>query len=174
MISIEKLHKKDFLHVHELSGSIKGIVQHPGHFYKIMAAHFGDTFFVAKEKKEDGSIEILGFMMGFLSRKLDGCLFVWQIAVSKNAQGKGVGSRLLDHTINYARAVEDCRYIMATVEIDNYASQKLFEKKGFKNDSATFMETGQEIITEKGKEAIKNYYGSGTDQIFYVLEVQNH
>ncbi|MFO7852589.1 MAG: GNAT family N-acetyltransferase [Bacteroidota bacterium] len=168
MIKIDTHKGTDFLKIHQLAGKIDGIVQHPGHVYKIMADHFGDTFFIAREEND---IEILGFMMGFVSRKMKGELFVWQIAVSGNAQGKGVGSKLLQHTLDYAIKANDCNAVIATVETDNTPSQRLFEKFGFNIDSQKYRKGDQEMLTVDGREAIKNYYGSGTDQIFYVKEV---
>ncbi|MEA1885690.1 MAG: GNAT family N-acetyltransferase [Bacteroidota bacterium] len=171
MIKIDTLKGTDFLKIHQLAGEIDGIVQHPGHVYKIMADHFGDTFFIAREENEDNEIEILGFMMGFVSRKMKGELFVWQIAVSDNAQGKGIGSKLLQHTIDYAIKANDCNAVIATVETDNRPSQKLFEKFGFIIDSQKYRTGNQEMINVNNREAIKNYYGSGTDQIFYIKKV---
>lgn len=171
MIKIDTLSETDFLKIYELAGNIDGIVQHPEHIYKIMADHFGDTFFVAKRENEDNDVDILGFMLGFVSRKIKGELFVWQIAVSGKAQGKSIGSKLLQHTIDYAKRADDCSVVMATVETDNMPSQKLFEKFGFIIDSRKYRTSNQEMIKVNGKEAIKNYYGSGTDQIFYVKNV---
>lgn len=168
MIKIDTHKGTDFLKIHKLAGEIDGIVQHPGHVYKIMADHFGDTFFIARE---DNEIDILGFMMGFMSRKMKGDLFIWQIAVSEKAQGKGLGSKLLQHTIDYAKKLSDCNAVIATVETYNTASQKLFEKFGFTIDSQKYRKEDQEILSVNGREAIKNYYGSGTDQIFYVKKI---
>ncbi len=171
MIKIDTHQGTDFIEIHELTGDIDGIVQHPGHLYKIMADHFGDTFFIAREENEVKEAQILGFMMGFMSPKMKGELFVWQIAVSENAQGKSVGSKLLQHTIDFASKASDCNAVVATVETDNIASQKLFEKFDFQICSQKYVSGNQEFIEVNGKEAIKNYYGSGTDQIFYVKKV---
>ncbi len=168
MIVIEKQSGKDFLEVHRLAGRIAGIVPHPAHLYKIMADHFGDTFFVAKDMAEDGDYDILGFMLGFLSRRIRGHLFVWQVAVSEEFQGKGIATKLLEHTIEYAKKSDECEAVMATVETGNMASRRLFETVGFHIDSGGFRGEGQELITSGEKEAVRNYYQSGTDQIFYV------
>jgi len=170
MIIIEQVSVNDYPEIHRLSGKIKGIVQHPEHLYKIMAVHFGRTFFVARESNH-GFSPVLGFMMGFVSQSIPGHLFVWQIAVSEEAHGRGIGSKLLDRTIKYARESKECVAVMATVETANTGSQRLFEKMGFHIDSERFMEPGQELINRNGHKAVANYYGSGTDQIFYVLDV---
>jgi L-2,4-diaminobutyric acid acetyltransferase len=171
MIHIQQASVNDHFEIHRLSGRIRGIVQHPEHVYKIMAVHFGKTFYVARESDLQSS-PIQGFMMGFVSQSIPGHLFVWQIAVSEEAHGKGIGTRLLEHTVTYARESGECTAVMATVETGNTGSQRLFEKMGFHIDSERFMEQGQELTQRGSKEAVTNYYGSGTDQIFYVLDVK--
>jgi len=172
MVYITTQQGKDYLKVQKLAGEVEGIVQHPRHFYKIMADHFGDTFFVAKEDKTEMS-DVLGYLMGFLSNKMKDHLFLWQIAVSEKAQGQGIGSKLLKHSIKYAQNSEECKAILATVDTDNLASQHLFEKMNFKIASECFKGFEQELIVENGKEAIIDYYSSssGTNQIFYVLKL---
>lgn len=170
MIVVKSIDPDAYAEVHRLAGRIRGIVQHPAHLYKIMSDHFGDTFFVARET-EDGKEPILGFMMGFVSQSIRGHLFVWQIAVTEKAHGKGIGSKLLDHTIDYARKALDCTAVMATVETVNAGSQRLFEKNGFQIASERFKQPGQDLTVRNQKEAVVNYYGSGTDQVFYLLEL---
>ncbi len=53
MIAIDKVSCEDYKAVYRLAGDIDGIVQHAEHVYKIMADHFGDCFFIAREKKEE-------------------------------------------------------------------------------------------------------------------------
>lgn len=171
MIAIDIVKGEDYKAVYRLAGEIDGIVQHAEHVYKIMADHFGDCFFIARDKKEDGSAVVLGFMLGIMSHKFKGQLFVWQIAVSPESQGKKVGSALLKHTLEYARKANDCQSVMATVETTNIGSQRLFEKFGFRIQSEQFKDSGQTLTIDKGKEAVVNYYGSDTDQIFYLMYV---
>ncbi|MFO8130413.1 MAG: GNAT family N-acetyltransferase [Bacteroidales bacterium] len=171
MLAIDTVRGEDYKAVHRLAGEIDGIVQHAGHVYKIMADHFGDSFFIAHEKKQNGPSVVLGFMLGFVSQKFKGHLFVWQIAVSHKSQGKKVGSGLLKHTVEYARKTRDCHAVMATVETTNIGSQRLFEKLGFTIRSEKFRGNGQVLTVHHGKEAVENFYGSGTDQIFYVMEL---
>ncbi len=128
---------------------------------------------VRKTGEDDtkGNEHLQGYMMGVISHKAARHLFIWQIAVLPEAQGKGFGSKLLEYTIDYARKNDDCEAILATVETDNTASQKLFEKYGFQIESERFKGQLQNMSTNSKKEAVANYYGSGTDQIFYVLRV---
>lgn len=171
MIIIDTVSGEDYKTVYKLAGEIEGIVQHAEHVYKIMADHFGDYFFIARDKKEDGSSIVLGFMMGLMSRSFKGQLFVWQIAVSRKSQGKKLGSALLKHTLDYAHKCKDCQEVMATVETTNIGSQRLFEKLGFTIKSEEFKSPGQILTVNNGKRAVVDYYGSGTDQIFYLKYV---
>lgn len=171
MVKIEALKENDFISVHKVAGKIEGIVQHAEHLYRIMSDHFGDTFFVAREDPENGNSEIIGFMLGFISQKIPGYLFIWQIAVAEASHGKNLGSRLLQYTIDQA-IQKNCKAVMASVETTNIASQRLFEKFGFSINSGEFKSKGQELVFVNSKEAIRNYYNSGTDQIFYVKKIE--
>jgi diaminobutyrate acetyltransferase len=154
--------KKEFMDVQKFVGRCNGLVQHPGHFYKIITEYFGGSFFVAKEDQK-----IVGFTFGFQSQEDEDIFFVWQIGVDKNQRKKGVGSALLEKVIEYAKE-NDIKKVHATVETINEPSQRLFESKGFSNISA---ENGYKIVRENGKDAILNYYGSGTNQILYELDL---
>ena len=159
----------DYLKMHRLVGRIEGLVQHPAHVYKIMCDHFGDSVFLANEG-EPQETEPVGLMLGIISTKMKGLLFVWQIGVDENARGKGIGSKLLQSTIDHARNVGH-RGVMATVETTNIASQKLFEKNGFEIVTEKYQDEYTELLISDGKAALKNYYGSSTDQIFYELSL---
>lgn len=168
MISIKNINDNEFREVYKLVGNINGLIQHQEHVYKIMSDHFNRTFLVAKDRSKNSNAEILGFILGILSQTHKGQLFIWQVGVSEKARGMHIGSRLLEYMIEITAVEEKYESIMATVETDNIASQKLFERQGFTISSSFYREKGQELIIADGKEAIKNYYGSGTDQIFYV------
>jgi|GEM_PF-1356953 len=170
MIKISSIQPGQYRDIHVLAGGIEGIVQHPPHFYRIMADHFGDSFFVATQDTS-GSPEPVGFMMGFISSRIKGHLFIWQIAVAPEAHGRGIGGKLLSHTIGYARSHPHCTALLATVETVNIASQRLFESRNFSIESGRFRGPDQQLILAEGKSAVQNYYGTGTDQIFYLLDL---
>jgi diaminobutyrate acetyltransferase len=154
--------KKEFMDIHDFVGKCNGLVQHPGHFYKIITEYFGGSFFIAKENDE-----IIGFTFGFQSQEDEDIFFMWQIGVDKNQRRKGVASALVEKVIYYAQE-HGCKKVHATVETKNNPSQRLFESKGFNNISA---ENGYKVVRERGKDAIINYYGSGTNQILYELDL---
>lgn len=170
MIYLKNPEGNDYAEMYRLAGEIDGIVQHAEHVYKIMCDHFGQSIFIARKSIGSGNDPMVGLMLGFVSRRMDGLLFVWQIGVHPSGQGKGTGSQLMQKTISYARS-SGCKKVMATVETDNYQSQHLFEKAGFVIATKKYRYGDYEIKTVNKKQAIKNYYGSGTDQIFYEYRI---
>lgn len=143
--------------IHELIGKLEGLVQHPVHFYNIMIRYFGNTFFVAKEGDK-----IAGFVWGFISQSDPEVLFLWQIGVTEEYRGNQLSRKLID---SFTQAARDngCTRIHATVEPENIPSWKMFEKMGFKS----ITKDGIETITQNEKEAMVDYYGSGTNQFLY-------
>lgn len=150
---------EDVSEIHEFIGNLKGLVQHPVHFYKIMIEYFGNSFFVIKTGDK-----IIGLVWGFVSQKNSDVFFLWQIGVSEEYRGKNVARKLIDRLIASAKELRFNR-IHATVETENIASCRMFEKQGFNNISK-----GNTIV-ENGREAIVNYYGSGTNQVLYELNI---
>lgn len=152
----------DYLKLHELIGKIEGIVQHPTHFYKIMIRYFGNSIPVAIENGE-----FVGFLLGFVSQTDSDEFFIWQLGVDPAQRGKKIAKKIMEYTKSIAKQ-KGCRRITATVETVNKPSQRLFESCGYQivtNDSLG------ELIEEHGKLAVKNYYSSGTNQVFYELKI---
>lgn len=145
----------DYLKIHELTGRLEGLVQHPVHFYSIMTRYFGNSFFIIREEDE-----IIGFTWGFVSQTDKDVFFLWQIGLDKQYRGRKLAQKLVGRLMDFAEN-NDCKKIHATVETDNIASARMFEKMDFRNASY-----GNTII-ENGKKAMANYYGSGTNQILY-------
>jgi diaminobutyrate acetyltransferase len=163
-MEIRRSSVEDFLKLHELVGRIENIVQHPPHFYKIMLRYFGDTIILAEEEGE-----LTGFLLGFVSQTNPEEYFIWQLGVDPRYRGRKIAGKIMEETIK-AAGEKGCRLVSATVEIVNIPSQRLFESSGFQ--IVTSSEDG-ELINENGKLAIKNYYASGTDQIFYAREIND-
>ena len=145
----------DVFEIHRMVGDIDGIIQHPVHFYHIMIHYFGNTFFIAHEGQK-----FAGLVWGFVSQTDHDILFLWQIGLLKVYRGKGVSQQLM-RTFIKAAIENQCNKVHATVETANIASFRMFEKMGFENISSG------ELVKENERRAIKNYYGSGTNQILY-------
>lgn len=71
--------------------------------------------------------ELVGFISGYLIPGKPNTLFIWQVAVSKNARGHGVASRMIAHILD-REACKSVRYIETTITEENKASWALFER----------------------------------------------
>ena len=92
--------------------------------YLLIGAHFGDTSVIARD--ETGSL--CGFVWAYRLPERTDTLFVWQIGVSPDCRGSGLGYALLAEAI--ARpACHDATHLEATVTPSNSASMALF--RGF-------------------------------------------
>ncbi len=88
--------------------------------YLLLARDFHETCVIAEE---DG--RMLGFATAYRPpRNLD-VLFVWQIAVSEEARGRGLASQMLDELVQRGQLL-GIQFIEATVTGSNFASQALF------------------------------------------------
>lgn len=162
-MKIRKASVDDFLKLHDLVGRIEGIVQHPTHFYKIMISYFGDSIIIVEDKEK-----LVGFLIGFVSQVVPEEFFIWQLGVDPEYRGQKIAKKIMEATLEAARQ-HNCRRIVATVETVNKPSQRLFESSGYK---IVTEKTLGELIEEHGKLAIKNYYASGTNQVFYEFVIE--
>ncbi len=150
---------KDYREIHDLIGSLDGLVQHPVHFYNIMMRYFGDSFFVVKR---NGTIA--GVVWGFVSQADPSVFFLWQIGVSEQHRGSGIAPSLVARLIEHARE-RGCKKMHVTAETGNIPSWKLFQKMKFKNIS------NGDTVVENNIKAIVNYYGSGTNQVLFEYQL---
>ena len=90
--------------------------------YIMLSEYFTDTCLVAEI-----DTEIVGFVTSLIRPSNPEVLFVWQIAVSAEHQGKGIAYSLLLELISGASCTE-VRYIETTISPSNAASNRLFRK----------------------------------------------
>lgn len=148
----------DFMALYEFVGGIEELVQLPRHFYKVMLLHFGGSIFIARDQGA-----IVGFSLGFVSQRHPDVFFMYQIGVAEPQRGKGIAQELIRHAEDYARK-RGCTRMWGTVEMGNVESQRFFEKLGCRNVSRSDLGP---VIVENGKKALRDYYGTGTNQILY-------
>ncbi len=86
----------------------------------LQATDFSDTSVVAEM---DGAV--VGWISGYAPPREPDTLFVWQVAVSEKARGRGLGKRMLMHLAERTGATS----LKTTITDDNEASWALF--RGF-------------------------------------------
>lgn len=88
--------------------------------YLMACLHFHETSIVAEE---DG--RLIGFVTAYRPPVSPDAVFVWQVVVDADQQGRGIAGRMLDEVLA-RKACEDVRYLEATVTPSNEGSQRLF------------------------------------------------
>ncbi len=90
------------------------------YLYLLLARDFADTCVVAVRDEQ-----LLGFASGYRRPADPSIIFLWQIGIAPQAQGQGLGKRLLSHFLNQPGAC-DADWLETTIAPDNAASQALF------------------------------------------------
>lgn len=88
----------------------------------IQCDHFRDTCVVAEM---DG--RVVGWISGYIKPGDPDTVFVWQVAVSEAARGRGLGQRMLTALLK-RDACEDVTRLQTTITADNAASWGLFTR----------------------------------------------
>lgn len=86
--------------------------------YILWCDKFADSSIVAVKDEE-----VVGFVQGFTSERQKSTLFVWQVAVSKEARGEGLATRMIEALLEQT----DVNYLEATVTPSNVPSNSLFK-----------------------------------------------
>lgn len=107
--------------VHDLVAGSPPLDVNSEYCYLLMCSHFADTCTVAER---DG--KLIGIQTGYRKPNETDTLFVWQIAVSPEGRGLGIGRGIIEHLIS--RFPDGAiRYLEQTVTKSNAASRALFE-----------------------------------------------
>jgi L-2,4-diaminobutyric acid acetyltransferase len=108
--------------IHELIKNSPPLDLNSSYLYFLQATHFAQTCVVAER---DG--ELIGFVSAYFRPDKKDSLFVWQIAVSENARGQGLGKKLVYQLLKNQQRRPIVREICCTISPSNQASQSLFK-----------------------------------------------
>ncbi|UVI33233.1 diaminobutyrate acetyltransferase [Paenibacillus spongiae] len=89
------------------------------YYYLTMSQWFSETCRLAEDRILK---RLIGLLTGFRQPSNPDTLFVWQIAVDKRYQGRGIARKLLDEVTDHP----EIRYLEATIAPSNHASRRLF------------------------------------------------
>lgn len=105
----------------QIAGNTQVLSVNSAYYYALMAKHFQSTCLVAEN--ENG---ICGYVTGYHPPGQPNDLFIWQVGVARQFQGKGLAGRMLIALVHERQPA----FIEATIAKDNQASIKLFRSIG--------------------------------------------
>ena len=88
----------------------------------LQCSHFSDTSIIAER-----GTQTLGFISGYIKPQSPETLFIWQVAVSSNARGNGLGEKMLRDLLR-RKENASVTYIETTITASNEASWALFNR----------------------------------------------
>ncbi|MGI0118224.1 diaminobutyrate acetyltransferase [Zooshikella sp. RANM57] len=88
----------------------------------LQCTHFSTTSVVAEQKGN-----VVGFISGYVLPERPDCLFVWQVAVAKEARGAGLALRMLRSILGRTHN-RQVKRLETTITATNQASWALFER----------------------------------------------
>jgi len=144
--------KEDGLKVYNLIKASPPLDLNSSYYYYIMCSDFGKSSLLAEQGDK-----LLGYISGYIPPEDEKTLFIWQVAVSEDARGKGMAGAIL------ANLVQDWNGLITTVKTtispSNKASQALF--KGFAEKNGYSISTSEYLSASD--------FGTGDDHESEVL-----
>ncbi|HHS13276.1 MAG TPA: phosphoribosylamine--glycine ligase [bacterium] len=153
----QRASEADFLEVFDMVSKMPPLEPYQPHLFKIILRYFQNTCFVAR-----CGDRLVGWVMGFRDQTNPETYFLWQIGILPAMQGSGLGTSLMKYVVK-EMAEAGAGRIEATIDPENTASQKLFEKQGYRNISRCIGETASLC----GNQAVIDYYGPGRHFMVY-------
>lgn len=89
--------------------------------YLLVCRDFADTCVVAEADEE-----LAGFVTGYRPPRHPEIIFVWQVAVSSQAQSQGLGKKMLHHLVR-SDGCRDAEFLETTISPSNAPSRRLFQ-----------------------------------------------
>ena len=125
-IVLRKPTDEDGAKVWELVRACKPLDENSMYCNLIQCDHFRDTGIAAEMQGE-----LVGWISAYIPPSEEDTLFVWQVAVSPKARGRGLGIAMLEALLDRPECADVTR-LRTTITKDNDASWALFRKLGKK------------------------------------------
>ncbi len=117
---LERPAVKDAAQIHDLIACCKPLDVNSTYAYLLLCLHFRDTCVVARS-----SAGIAGFVSAYIPPQSPDTIFVWQVAVHPDAQGAGLGKRMLRELLG-RESLSAVSYLETTVSPTNAPSRRMF------------------------------------------------
>ncbi len=118
----------------------------------LQCSHFATTSVAAEHQGV-----IVGFISGYILPERPDTLFIWQVAVSEQARGVGLASRMLSHILERPQC-SNVQHLETTITEDNQASWNLFKSfarhLGADFQSSTWMDRDKHFAGLHDSEAL--------------------
>lgn len=108
--------------LHDLIAACPPLDQNSRYCNLLQVSHFAETAVVAEL---DG--DVVGAITGYLKPQDPTTLFIWQVAVHERARGRRLATRMMEEIAD-REVCRQVRFLETTIEPDNAASWKAFEK----------------------------------------------
>lgn len=113
--------KNDAFAIHQLIAQCPPLDINSVYTYLLLAEHHAATCVLARQ--EGG--QTVGFVSAYIHPGQADTLFIWQVAVSKDSRGCGMGKHMLQHLLQ-SSSLSAIRYLETTVAPNNVASRHMF------------------------------------------------
>lgn len=123
MVSVKVAEKIDLTRIYEIETEVFGSHGYPSFFIRQAFDCWSNGLLVAKDQDQ-----VLGYALQVPSSQSLGDAWVLSLAVSKQAQGKGLGKKLLETAIENAK---DYKRLLLTVCPKNTGAYALYQSYGF-------------------------------------------
>jgi L-2,4-diaminobutyric acid acetyltransferase len=145
-ITLRKPVLQDGMAVHRLVANCPPLDPNSSYCNFLQCSHFAATSVAAEMNGE-----LVGFISGYCPPDKPETLFIWQVAVSEAARGRGLAKRMLRHIV--ARpGNEALTHMETTITPDNQASWALF--KAFADSVGTVYESAVWLDKEQHFEGL--------------------
>jgi L-2,4-diaminobutyric acid acetyltransferase len=128
----------------ELVHASGGLDTNSPYLYFLLADHFSTTCAYAEEGDRPA-----GFVSAYRLPDDPSCLFVWQVTVSPDFRGRGLGVALLEN-LSERDWFSDIKRVCCTISPSNAASRRLFAKWAEKLGGGTWQEAPYLLASELG------------------------
>ncbi|MBO9466545.1 diaminobutyrate acetyltransferase [Tropicibacter sp. R15_0] len=122
--SLRKPVAKDGAEIWKLVRACRPLDENSMYCNLLQCDHFSDTCVVAELAGD-----VVGWVSAYVMPNEPDTLFVWQVAVSDAARGRGLGALMLQSILNRPQC-KDVTRVQTTITADNEASWALFRKFG--------------------------------------------
>ncbi|MEK8018987.1 MAG: diaminobutyrate acetyltransferase [Candidatus Parabeggiatoa sp.] len=113
---------KEGLAIYELVKRCPPLDTNSLYYYYLLCRDFSKTCVVAERDNH-----IISFLSAYRKPQEQDCLFVWQVAVSKDARGQHIATNMLDWLMEQLDEAT-IRILETTISPSNHASQALFRQ----------------------------------------------